>query len=45
MTFVQYVDFSFTTKDVESAFLEAMHEVEQDGDDSKEHSEQSSVAA
>ena len=39
------VDFEFTTKDVENAFLEAMHEVEQDGDDSKEHSEQSSVAA
>jgi len=36
------VDFNFTTKDVERAFSEAMHEVEQDGDDSTEHSEQSS---
>jgi len=39
------VDFSFTTKDGERAFGEAMHEVEQDGDDSTEHSEQSSIAA
>jgi len=36
------VDFDFNTKDVERAFSEAMHEVEQDGDDSTEHSEQSS---
>jgi len=35
------VDFHFTNKDVERAFSEAMHEVEQDGDDSKEHSEPS----
>ena len=33
------VDFHFTTKDIERAFIEAMHEVEQDGDSSKEHSE------
>jgi len=39
------VDFHFTTKDVEVAFSEAMHEVEQDGDDSEEHSEPSSGAA
>ena len=39
------VDFEFTTKDVERAFSEAVHEVEQYGDDSKEHSEPSSVAA
>jgi len=39
------VDFSFTTKDVERAFGEAMHEVEQDGDESTEHSEPSSSAA
>ena len=39
------VDFNFTAKDIENAFLEAMHEVEQDGDDSTEHSEQSSVTA
>jgi len=39
------VDFNFTARDVNRAFEEAMHEVEQDGDDSKEHSEPSSVAA
>jgi hypothetical protein len=39
------VDFSFTTKEVERAFSEAMHEVEQDGDDSTEHTEPSSVTA
>ncbi len=39
------VDFDFTTKDVERAFLEAVHEVEQDGNDSTQHSEPSSVAA
>jgi len=39
------VDFHFTSKDVEVAFSEAMHEVEQDGDDSEEHSEPSSGAA
>jgi len=39
------VDFSFTTKQVEHAFSEAMHEVEQDGNSSQEHSEPSSVAA
>jgi hypothetical protein len=39
------VDFNFTTKDVERAFGEAMHEVEQDGDESTEHSEPSSSAA
>lgn len=33
------VDFNFTTKDVERAFEEAMHEVEQDGDDDTQHSE------
>ena len=38
------VDFSFTTKESERAFSEAMHEVEQDGDDSTEHSEPSSGA-
>lgn len=37
------VDFEFTKKDVERAFEQAMHEVEQDGDDSTEHSEPSSV--
>lgn len=39
------VDFHFTTKDVEAAFIEAMHEVDQDGDSSKEHSEPSISAA
>jgi len=39
------VDFHFTTKDVERAFSEAMHEVEQDGNDSTEHPEPSSSAA
>lgn len=39
------VDFSFTSKDVERAFGEAMHEVEQDGDESTEHSEPSSSTA
>ena len=33
------VDFDFTTKDLKEAFAEAMHEVEQDGNDSTEHSE------
>lgn len=33
------VDFDFTTRDLKEAFAEAMHEVEQDGDDSTEHSE------
>lgn len=36
------VDFHFTNKDVEVAFSEAMHEVEQDGNDSTEHPEPSS---
>lgn len=36
------VNFDFTTNDVRLAFEEAMHEVEQDGDDSKEHTEPSS---
>ncbi len=39
------VDFQFTNKDVERAFSEAMHEVENHGDDSEEHSESSSSAA
>ncbi len=39
------VDFSFTTKQIERAFSEAMHEVEQNGNSSQEHSEQSGVAA
>jgi hypothetical protein len=39
------VDFNFTTKEVERAFSEAMHEVEQDGDDSTESAEPSSVTA
>lgn len=39
------VDFEFTTKDVERAFSEAMHEVEQDGNKSTEHTESSSSAA
>jgi hypothetical protein len=39
------VDFSFTTKDMHRAFEQAEHEVNQDGDDSTEHSEPSSVAA
>ena len=39
------VDFSFTTKQIERAFSEAMHEVEQDGNSSQEHPEPSSVAA
>jgi hypothetical protein len=33
------VDFTFTTKDIERAFIEAMHEVEQDDNESEEHSE------
>ena len=33
------VDFDFTAQDVRRAFEQAMHEVEQDGDDSTEHSE------
>jgi len=39
------VDFHFTTKDIERAFGEAMHEVERDGNDSTEHSEPVSSAA
>lgn len=39
------VDFSFTTKQIERAFSEAMHEVEQDGNSSQEHPEQSVSAA
>lgn len=39
------VDFDFTLKDVERAFSEAMHEVDQDGDKSAEHTESSSSAA
>jgi hypothetical protein len=39
------VDFEFTAKDIEKAFSEAMHEVEQDGNDSPEHSESSSESA
>lgn len=33
------VDFDFTTRDLHDAFAEAMHEVEQDGNDSTERSE------
>lgn len=36
------VDFDFTTNDVRRAFEEAMHEVDQDGDDRTEHTEPSS---
>jgi hypothetical protein len=39
------VDFDFTAAELRTAFEEAMHEVEQDGDDSTQHSEPSSVAA
>jgi len=39
------VDFDFTVAELRTAFEEAMHEVEQDGNDSTEHSEPSSVAA
>lgn len=39
------VDFNFTNKDVKLAFEQAMFEVEQDGNDGKEHSEPSSSAA
>ena len=39
------VDFNFTTKDLHVAFEEAMHEVEQHGNDSTEHSEPSVVTA
>lgn len=39
------VDSHFTARDVNTAFEQAMFEVEHNGDDSKEHSEQSSVAA
>ena len=39
------VDFDFTVKDMKEAFALAMHEVDQDGDDSKEHSEPSSEPA
>ena len=39
------VDFDFTGRDVQVAFEEAMHEVEQHGNDSTKHSEPSSVAA
>ena len=38
------VDFNFTADMVRRAFDQAMHEVEQDGSDSKEHSESGSVA-
>lgn len=38
------VDFDFTNNDVRLAFEQAIHEVEQDGDDSTEHSESSSLA-
>jgi hypothetical protein len=33
------VDFDFTTRDVQRAFEQAMHEVDQYGDDNPEHSE------
>lgn len=33
------VDFDFTQKELYEAFAAAMHEVEQDGDDGKEHTE------
>ena len=39
------VDFNFTTNDVKRAFEQAMHEVEQNGDDSTEHPESSVSAA
>jgi len=39
------VDFRFTTVEVKAAFEEAMHEVEQDGNDDTKHSEPSSSAA
>lgn len=39
------VDCDFTGADVQRAFEQAMFEVEQDGDDSEEHSEPSSSAA
>lgn len=39
------VDFDFTLKEVERAFSEAMHEVEQDGDESTKLTESSSSAA
>ena len=39
------VDFDFSTRDLHDAFAEAMHEVEQDGDDSTEHSEPVSESA
>ena len=39
------VDFNFTVKEVERAFEQAMHEVNQDVDSSTEHSEPSSVSA
>ncbi len=39
------VDFDFTNKDMKEAFALAMHEVEQDGNDSEEHPEPSSGAA
>ena len=39
------VDFKFTAQDVKRAFEVAMHEVETNGDDGKEHSEPGSGAA
>ena len=39
------VDFDFTAKDANTAFALAIHEVEQYGDDSKEHSESSGSAS
>lgn len=39
------VNFNFTAQDVKRAFEEAMHEVNTNGDDGKEHSEPGSGAA
>ena len=39
------VDFSFNVRELERAFERAMHEVEQDGNESTEHTEPSSATA